>query len=181
MINVRVAVTGLLAAAAVTLAGTSMAAASTVAQPTGAAAEATSQTPKPHLTPLAVKWAAAWNSSNSQDLAGLFVQDGSRYTDHAFDRTYTGSAGVAQWVSETKWAIPNAKITVTNAIGVNNSEIIFWNFSGQATGAPHSFSVPAVTVIKTRDGKILTNDDYYSKAEVNRQSGLPESGLPSGS
>ncbi|SEP49552.1 nuclear transport factor 2 family protein [Amycolatopsis saalfeldensis] len=181
MNNARVAVTGLLAAAAVTLAGTSMAAASTVAQPFGAAAEAANHAPKPHLTPLAVEWAAAWNSSDPRNLAGLFVQDGSRYTDHAFDRTYTGSAGVAQWVTDTKSAIPNAKITLTGAIGFGDSQLIFWNFSGQATGAPHSFSVPAVTVIKLRGGKILTNDDYYSKAEVNRQSGLPESGLPSGS
>ncbi|WP_328605709.1 nuclear transport factor 2 family protein [Amycolatopsis sp. NBC_00345] len=173
MINVRVAVTGLLAAAAVTLAGTSMAAASTVAQPAAAAAEAANHAPKPHLTPLAVKWAAGWNSSNPQDLANLFVKDGSRYTDHAYNETFTGSAGVAQWFGNTKWAVPNGKVTVTNAIGVNNSEIIFWNFSGQATGAPHAFSVPVVTVIKTRGGKILTNDDFYSKAEVDRQSSLP--------
>ncbi|MDT8910277.1 nuclear transport factor 2 family protein [Amycolatopsis sp. PS_44_ISF1] len=174
MIDVRTAATGLLAAAAVTLAGTS---AATAATPPAAGHHA----PKPALTPLAVKWAAAWNGSDPQELAGLFVKDGSRYTDHAFDRTYTGRAGVAQWVTDTKQAIPNAEITLTASVHLADREILFWNFSGQATGAPHSFSVPAVTVLGLHGGKILTDDDYYSKAEVNRQSGLPESGLPKGS
>lgn len=50
--------------------------------------------------------------------------------------------------------------------------MISWTFSGQVAGAPKPFSVPAITVLRLRGHQIVTDDDYYSKADVLSQSGF---------
>lgn len=164
-------------AAAVTAAALGIAGASVLAQPADAApsiaATTTSQHSGQRLPAVAVNWAAAWNGSDSQRLANLFTKAGARYTDHAFDRTYTGRAGIAQWHATTKQFVQDAKIVVTDAFADCDHASISWTFSGQLLGAPKPFSVPVATVLRLRGHEILTNDDYYNMADVLSQSGLP--------
>ncbi|MFI5783463.1 nuclear transport factor 2 family protein [Nocardia sp. NPDC051570] len=122
---------------------------------------------------IATDWEAAWNNSDPQRLAALFTTDDSRYTDHAFDRTYHGHDGMVEWASNTKKFIPGASIKVNDAFGGADKVAINWTFSGQLAGAPKPFSVPAVAVLQLRGNQIVSDDDYYNFADVVRQSGLP--------
>lgn len=73
-------------------------------------------------------------------------------------------------------AMPDMKITVTKRIVHGNSLTVEWVASGThlqdypglpATG--RSFSIPGVTVVVRRDGKIVRESLYYDMAEVQRQ------------
>ncbi|MFJ4651810.1 nuclear transport factor 2 family protein [Nocardia sp. NPDC088792] len=133
-----------------------------------------SDKPKAEGTPaIAADWGAAWKDSNPQHLAGLFTQDGARYSDHAFGRTYNGRDGIAQWAINTHQFVQGANIKVDNAFGTADQVAISWTFTGQLAGAPKPFSVPAVAVLKMRGKEIVTDDDYYNLADVLHQSGLP--------
>jgi len=105
--------------------------------------------------------------------ANLYVKDGSRYTDHAFNRTYTGRDGMAKWFSNTKYFVQNAKIEVTSAFVSCDDVSISWTFSGHLANAPKPFSVPVLTALRMRGHEILTNDDFYNLRDVLLQSGLP--------
>ncbi|WP_405162799.1 ester cyclase [Nocardia sp. NBC_01499] len=122
---------------------------------------------------IAEKWEAAWKASDPQALATLFTTDGARYTDHAFWRTNNGRDGVAQWATNTKHFIQGASIKVDDAFGNADKVAINWTFSGQLTGAPKPFSVPAVAILQMRGNEIVSDDDYYDRADVFRQSGIP--------
>lgn len=124
-----------------------------------------------HLPRTAVRWASAWNSGEGQRLAALFTTD-ARYTDHAFGATFTGRDGVATWVSITNDSIDNAHVDVLSAFRAGNQVAIQWAFSGTLIGAPSPFSVPAVTILHLRKGKIASDDDYYNLADLLHQSGL---------
>ncbi|WP_432545012.1 nuclear transport factor 2 family protein [Kineococcus sp. SYSU DK002] len=131
-----------------------------------------------HQAPRIVKtWLKAWNDADAQRLGSLFTGDG-RYTDHAFGPTFTGPAGVQQWVANTHAGIADVRGDLRWA-HKHGDEIVFsWYFSGHFRGAPEGFRVPAVTVITLRGNKIATNDDYYSHADVLAQSGLPADWQP---
>jgi len=101
------------------------------------------------------------------------VKDGSRYTDHAFNRTYTGRDGMAKWFSNTKYFVQNAKIEVTSAFVSCDDVSISWTFSGHLANASKPFSVPVLTALRMRGHEILTNDDFYNLRDVLLQSGLP--------
>ncbi|MER7186451.1 nuclear transport factor 2 family protein [Streptomyces hyaluromycini] len=147
---------------------------SSSAQPASAATMTAVGLSSHHRLPaVAVDWAAAWNGNDPQRFAALFVKDGSRYTDHAFGRTYTGRDGMAEWFNNTKYFVQNAKIEVTGAFAGRDQVSISWTFSGQLLNAPKPFSVPVATVLQLCGNKILANDDYYNMQEVLLQSGLP--------
>jgi hypothetical protein len=168
MKTVRLAVVGVLAAAVLGTTATPALASTTAALPANNSAHGVGR----HFPAVAVDWAAAWNSGDPQRLADLFVADGARYTDHAFDVTSTGRAGVAAWLTETDQKIDKPAITINGAFTFGNQTVISWTFSGQVWGAPTPFSVPVVTFLGLRGHQIVIDDDYYSKAEVLRQSGL---------
>jgi hypothetical protein len=178
VINIRRSVVTATVAAVLGIAGVIGLAAPSSAQPVSTArsvavAEPASQHWGQRLPSIAVNWAAAWNSGYPQRLAALFVNDGARYTDHAFDVTFTGRDGVAEWLAATKQAVTGASVKVSDAFVAGDHAVIFWTFSGKAVGAAQSFSVPVVTVLQLRGHEIVTDDDFYSLAEVDRQSGLP--------
>ncbi|GAA0228273.1 nuclear transport factor 2 family protein [Cryptosporangium japonicum] len=131
----------------------------------------------PQCSALLTTWFGAWNSNDGKRLGTLFTADG-HYTDHAFGAAFTGPDGVAGWVtlSHAHIAGLHGKLRWEERHG---DEVVFgWTFSGQITGAPHAFSVPAVTVVRLRGAKIAANDDYYSRADVLKQSGLPADWQP---
>ncbi|MFD8812348.1 nuclear transport factor 2 family protein [Streptomyces sp. NPDC059627] len=162
------------AAAAFGIAGVLGPAVSGSAQPASAATTTAVDLSSHHRLPaVAVDWAAAWNGNDPQCFAALFAKDGSRYTDHAFGRTYTGRDGMAEWFDNTKYFVQNARIEVTDAFAGRDQVSISWTFSGQLLNAPKPFSVPVATILRLRGNKILANDDYYNMKDVLIQSGLP--------
>ncbi|WP_194892881.1 nuclear transport factor 2 family protein [Catenulispora pinisilvae] len=176
---IRRAVATGIAVGVLSIAGTSAAsAASTASAGAGAAKSAAAVSADHHrgdhrLPVIAVDWSAAWNSKDPQRLADLFVQHGARYTDHAFGtQDYLGRAGVVAWANHTSGLIRGAHIQVDSALSFGDVTLISWTFSGQVAGAPKPFSVPAVTVLRTRGYQIVTDDDYYDKADVLSQSGF---------
>lgn len=75
-------------------------------------------------------------------------------------------------------AMPNLKITVTNRVVHGDQLTVEWVASGTHTsdypGLPASgraFSIPGVTVVVRREGKIVRESLYYDMAEVHRQLG----------
>jgi len=75
-------------------------------------------------------------------------------------------------------AIPDVNITVTNRIAHGDSLTVEWVATGThahdypglpATG--RSFSIPGVTVVVRRNGKIVRESLYYDMAEVQKQLG----------
>ncbi|MFD3523472.1 nuclear transport factor 2 family protein [Streptomyces sp. NPDC058653] len=121
---------------------------------------------------IAKAWEAAWNNDDPKRLAALFTTDG-RYSDHALMQTFKGRDGVTQWAAATKQFVADANVKVNSAFADDGQVAIVWTFSGHLQGAPKPFSVPASTILKMRGDKIVANDDYYNRAEVLAQSGLP--------
>ncbi|MGW7549149.1 hypothetical protein ACWGKQ_49750 [Streptomyces sp. NPDC054770] len=79
------------AAAAFGIAGVLGPAVSGSAQPASASTTTAVDLSSHHRLPaVAVDWAAVWNGNDPQCFAALFAKDGSRYTDHAFGRTFSG-------------------------------------------------------------------------------------------
>ncbi|MCX4905515.1 nuclear transport factor 2 family protein [Streptomyces sp. NBC_00878] len=123
---------------------------------------------------IVVAWGAAWNAEDPQRLADLYVENGARYTDHAFGaKDYLGRDGTIEWANRAKEVIQGAAVMVNCASARSGVIVIDWTFSGQVAGAPKPFSVPVVTVLQMRGHQIVTTGDYYSRAEVIRQSGFP--------
>ncbi|WP_079125037.1 nuclear transport factor 2 family protein [Streptomyces lushanensis] len=121
---------------------------------------------------IAKAWEAAWMSEDPKRLAALFTGDG-RYSDHALNQSFKGRDGIAQWATITKQFVGDAEVKVRSSFGDDGQVAISWTFSGHLKGAPKPFSVPAVAILKMRGDKIVTNDDYYNRADVLSQSGLP--------
>ncbi|HEX7304523.1 nuclear transport factor 2 family protein [Lentzea sp.] len=167
MISIRRGIIAAVTATAFAIAG---AAGLASAQAAPASAEIVT---KHRLPSVAVKWAAAWNGSDAQKFAGLYVKQGSRYTDHAFGATYTDRAGIATWFGNTKAFLQSGEVKVTGAFADCDMVSISWTFSGHVAGAPKPFTVPAVTVLQLRNNEIVTNDDYYNLRDLLVQSGLP--------
>ncbi|WP_328606626.1 nuclear transport factor 2 family protein [Amycolatopsis sp. NBC_00345] len=122
---------------------------------------------------IAAKWDAAWNNADPKAVSELFVKDGARYTDHAFQKTSNGTDGVTAWAARTHQYVHNAGLKVTNSFAGGDQVTLQWTFTGQMEGAPKPFSVPAVAVLKMQGDKIVSDDDYYSVADILKQSGLP--------
>nr|WP_052479049.1 nuclear transport factor 2 family protein [Kibdelosporangium sp. MJ126-NF4]CEL21747.1 hypothetical protein [Kibdelosporangium sp. MJ126-NF4]CTQ92527.1 hypothetical protein [Kibdelosporangium sp. MJ126-NF4] len=128
------------------------------------------------------QWANAWNKGDAAALGALFTQDGT-YTDHAFQASFTGPAGVRQWVAITTDSIKPLKVTVASAFRSGDHVSVTWTFSGTFTDnspfePPHnpagrSFSVPATSVFTLRHDRIKSVADFYNLADLLRQVGLP--------
>lgn len=124
------------------------------------------------------KWADAWNRADAKGMAELFTDDGV-YQDFAFEARVQGKAGVAAWVTLTAAAIPDARAVILDAFQAGDRVAVQWIFSGTplrlgaipSTGK--SFAVPVTSVFFLKQGRIQTVADYYNRAELFQQLGLP--------
>lgn len=96
--------------------------------------------------------------------------------DSFYAHPFVGRAAIMERKSAGFAAVPNVKIAVTNRIVHGDQLTVEWVASGvhahdfpglPATG--RSFSIPGVTVVVRRDGKIVRESLYYDMAEVHRQ------------
>ena len=121
---------------------------------------------------IAVEWVAAWNSSDTTLLAGLFTPHGV-YTDYALGKTMTGRAQVTDWKTGTDQRIADVHVTLLNAFQSGNHIAIEATYSGHINGAPTPFAVPITTILDLNHNKITTDHDNYNLTAVLTQSGLP--------
>lgn len=141
--------------------------------PTGATLPAASGRPVPAIVQ---NWADAWNHADAAGMANLFTSDGV-YQDFAFQAKNTGQDGVAGWVTLTLKSIPNSHATLLDAFQIGDRAAVQWVFSGTPVGfgdlGGKSFSVPVTSVFQLKEGKIEQVIDYYNRADIFHQLGLP--------
>ncbi len=98
--------------------------------------------------------------------------------DSMYPHPIAGRAAIMARKSAGFAAMPDMRITVTNRIARGEQLTVEWVASGThvhdypglpATG--RAFSIPGVTVVVRRNGKIVRESLYYDMAEVHRQLG----------
>lgn len=129
------------------------------------------------LPNLVAKWADAWNNCDPMAMAGLFTADGI-YDDLAFQERSEGSKGISNWVEGTCKNIVHGHVTILDTVQGDDQIAVQWIFDGtppagtpMATG--QSFSVPVLTLLRTKGGLIQHDSDYYNLADLLRQLGIP--------
>jgi len=98
--------------------------------------------------------------------------------DSMYPHPFVGREAILARKSVGMAAIPGLKISVTNRIVHGNQLTVEWVASGTLTGdfpglpaSGRSFSIPGVTVVVRRNGKIIRESLYYDMAQVQRQLG----------
>ena len=90
---------------------------------------------------------------------------------------------MASWVELTVQNIPDAHGVILDAFRVGDRAAVQWIFSGTplqmgpVEGTGKSFSVPATSIFVLEGDRIRAVHDYYNRAEVFRQLGLPSDGF----
>lgn len=128
---------------------------------------------------IARRWAAAWVTTDTRDLARLYTKD-AVYTDRALTLVFRGRGGVAEWETGSHQLIGDFGFEVTGGFRGGDEVVVEGVFSGHIVGAPRPFAVPAVTVLRLRGNLIRSSDDYYNRGEILSDSGLPADWTPTG-
>ena len=98
--------------------------------------------------------------------------------DSMFPHAFVGREAIMNRKNAGFAAMPDLKFTVTNRIARGDQLTVEWIATGThkvdypglpATG--RTFSIPGVTVVVRRNGKIVRESLYYNMAEVQRQLG----------
>ncbi len=98
--------------------------------------------------------------------------------DSMYPAPFVGRTAIMARKSAGFAAMPNVQINVTNRVVRGDQLTVEWVATGTHSydypGMPasgRSFSIPGVTVVVRRDGKIVRESLYYDMAEVQRQLG----------
>lgn len=175
-------------AAAALIAGTVGAgpAASSEASPGKRAAQAGTQQAvgapkheKDRVPAIGRRWAAAWTTADTRDLARLYTKD-AVYTDRALDLVFHGREGVVEWETGSHQLIEDLGFEVTRGFRGSDGVVVEGVFTGHIVGAPRPFAVPLVTVLRLRGNLIRSSNDYYNRSEILSDSGLPADWTPTG-
>ena len=117
------------------------------------------------------------STGNVQQLQHDYHED-AIVEDSMFPHPFVGRQAIMNRKSAGFAAMPDMKITVTNRIVRGDQLTVEWVASGThqadypglpATG--RKFSIPGVTVVVRKNGKILRESLYYDMTEVQRQLG----------
>lgn len=144
-----------------------------------AAPSAASPKEHDHVPSIARRWAAAWVTTDTGDLARLYTRD-AVYTDRALGLVFRGRAGVTEWETGSHQLIGDFGYEVTGGFRAGDEAVIEGVFSGHIVGAPRPFAVPSVTLLRLRGNLIRSSDDYYNRGEILSDSGLPADWTPPG-
>ena len=95
-----------------------------------------------------------------------------------YPHAFVGREAIMSRKSAGFTAMPNLNITVKNRMVHGDQLTVEWVASGMHThdypglaATGRAFSIPGVTVVVRRDGKIVRESLYYDMAEVQRQLG----------
>jgi steroid delta-isomerase-like uncharacterized protein len=149
----------------------------------GQAAPAKPAAPAPASVALVDAYMAAWNAHNAAKAASYMTED-VEYYDASTPAPQKGRANAQKNVIQAfMTAAPDCVWTRTGAPVVGKDGIAYqWTFKGtntgpwsdgtKATGKPFTFN--GVTLIRTRDGKIAYQGDYYDAYGFFKQLGLAQ-------
>ncbi|WP_217167685.1 nuclear transport factor 2 family protein [Streptomyces sp. AC512_CC834] len=126
---------------------------------------------------IAAAWHSAWTGDDPNALADLFTKNGT-LVDLSVPYTSEGREEIAEFKAITERLIPDADLEITDAFRSGDRVLIRTDYSGTLPGATTSFKVQMATVLELRHGKIAVNTDYYDRATMLRQSGLPADWRP---
>ncbi len=132
------------------------------------------------LPPVVAAWTGAWNADDAKAMAALFGPEGV-YEDLAFQVAFQGPEGATARVRITTNAVPDARVEVVDAFQSGDRIAVRWTFSGTPVrfadlpASDESFSVPVVTLIEMRGGRIARLTDAYNLADLFRQVGADPS------
>jgi steroid delta-isomerase-like uncharacterized protein len=135
---------------------------------------ADAQAASPAQNSVAQKWIDGWNSSDPQKLVDAFTPDGF-YQDVPSDSHYKGSAELRELHKFFHDAVGGLYVKLVAAHVSGGHGTIEWIFGGTdvglfKTGKP--FSIPGVSVIEVRNGRISRNLDYYDMASIMKPVGV---------
>jgi hypothetical protein len=175
----RTFVSGLTAATAAAAAVIAAATASSAVSPREQTVQAGAQQVVDQVPAIGRRWAAAWTTADTRDLARLYTND-AVYTDLALDLVFHGRKGVTEWETGSHQLVKKLKFEATSGFRGRDEVVVEGVFSGHIVGAPRPFAVPAVTVLRLRGNLIQSSGDYYNRGEILRDSGLPADWTPTG-
>jgi steroid delta-isomerase-like uncharacterized protein len=123
---------------------------------------------------LVQKWIAGWNSKTPQILVSDFTPDG-YYEDVPSGLKKRGTNGLRELHKYFHDVVDGLYVKLVAAHVARGHGTIEWIFGGTdvgmwKTGKP--FSVPGVSVIEVRNGRISRDLDYYDMATVMKQLGV---------
>jgi steroid delta-isomerase-like uncharacterized protein len=126
--------------------------------------------------------ARVWNSKDRGAISALFSTD-AVFRDMAFGIQRDGLAEITQMMHETWRGIPDLHTELTRLIGHGHWVASEWTLTGTHTGdfpdfpaTDRSFSVEGVSITHVREGKILSQRDYYDRASFLEQLGVRPGG-----
>jgi steroid delta-isomerase-like uncharacterized protein len=121
---------------------------------------------------------AAWNSHDMAKTLSFYTDD-CVYEDVVLGKTFHGKEEYRALFKEVFEGVPDFKLEVKSTIASGDHLCIEWGMSGTQTGnisgvpgTGRSFSVPLVSVIDLKSGKIQRETDYYDGASLFRQLGV---------
>jgi steroid delta-isomerase-like uncharacterized protein len=134
--------------------------------------EAHAASPAQHS--VAQKWVVGWNSADPQKLVDAFTPD-AFYQDVPSDSHYKGSSELRELHKSFHDAVGGLYVKLVAAHVSGRHGAIEWIFGGTdmglfKTGKP--FSIPGVSVIEVRKGRISRNLGYYDMASIMKQVGV---------
>ena len=99
--------------------------------------------------------------------------------DSMSETTFVEHAAILARKGSSLEAIPDLQIAVTNRVAQGAQVMVEWLATGTHKGnifglaaSGRQFSIPGVTVVVRKDGKIIREALYYDVAEVRRQLGM---------
>ncbi|MFB8235683.1 nuclear transport factor 2 family protein [Kitasatospora purpeofusca] len=123
-------------------------------------------------------WARAWNGTDPRALGALFTARGV-YTDLGVGVTFHGREEISGWKARADRLIDGVHVTVRATHRDGGRITVEAVYAGHLKGAPEAFAVPMTTLLDLDGhGRIASDQDHYSLAEVLTQSGLPADWTP---
>jgi steroid delta-isomerase-like uncharacterized protein len=133
--------------------------------------------PAEQVRRLLADFEAAW--SGDAEAAGDLVADDIDYLEVPTGRRFESPDAIVTWIRETREWAPDFTIR-THDITIHGEDVTWeWVMEGTQTGdwpevgtTGQPFSVPGVSVLQVRDGRIATCRDYWDRYDLMAQLGV---------
>ncbi len=146
------------------------------------ASAATASHTSSHTAPcpprIVADWVRAWNGTDPRALGALFTARGV-YTDLGLGVVFRGREEISGWKARADRLIDGIHVTVRATHRDGSRITVDAVYAGRLKAAPEAFAVPMTTLLDLDGhGRIVSDQDHYSLAEVLAQSGLPADWTP---
>ncbi|MFD4908111.1 nuclear transport factor 2 family protein [Kitasatospora purpeofusca] len=145
---------------------------------TATASAATASHTAPCPPRIVADWVRAWNGTDPRALGALFTARGV-YTDLGLGVVFHGREEISGWKARADRLIDGIHVTVRATHRDGSRITVDAVYAGRLKAAPEAFAVPMTTLLDLDShGRIASDQDHYSLAEVLAQSGLPADWTP---